>query len=100
MIDDFIDNARRFNVNRRGTATALGRFLMKMVPGLSTKQMNANIERVSDSGYTFTDKKRCWHYLFPPIEECRAAWEVRFGPEEWPAYSVTDEPELNEGTPF
>lgn len=100
VIDDFIDNARRFNVNRRGTATALGRFLMKMVPNLDTKQMNANIERVSNEGYTFTDKKRCWHYLFPSIEECRKAWELKFGEEDWPEYSITDEAELDTGVPF
>ncbi len=84
--DDFIDNARRFNVTRRGTATSLGRFLNKMVPNLPQKQMTVEIEHVSADGYAYMKKERKYHYIFPSVEVCREQWEEMFGKEKWPVY--------------
>ena len=86
LTNDYIENARRFNVNRRGTATSLGRFLNKIVPNLQQKQKMANIECLSRDGFTYSEKKRKWHYLFPTLEQCREYWEEQYGEESWPQY--------------
>lgn len=100
LVGDYIENARRFNVNRRGSATSLGRFLAKVVPGLYTKQFVADIDRVDHSGFSFKEKKRCYHYVLASLEECRAKWEECFGEEKWQKYYEDDEKDLLGSSPF
>lgn len=100
LVNDYIENAKRFNVNRRGTATSLGRFLNKMVPGLCTKQIIADVDRYTPDGYSITEKKRCYHYMIPTIEDCRKQWEKFFGDEKWPVYTGEGQKELSVEIPF
>lgn len=85
LVDDYVNNARRFNVNRRGTATSLGKFLNRVVPGLTTKQFVAEFEEPTGDGFTRLTKRRAYHYVIPSLEDCRAKWEELSGKENWDA---------------
>lgn len=96
---DYIENARKFNINRRGSATSLGKFLARMVPNLSQKQLMAEISGVTGDGFSFTKKERRYHYIIPTLSECRKKWESAFGPEKWPSYEEHEEI-TNKTVPF
>jgi len=84
LVDDFIDNAKRFNVTRRGTATSLGRFLGKLVPNIQQRQMMGKVNRVAPDGFSYVETKRMYHYILPSLEECRKHWDKSYGKETWP----------------
>jgi len=83
IIDDFIDNHRRFNVTRRGTATQLGRFLNRVCPTLTGVQKMAEIEVNHPDGWSSTKKERTYFWKFPSLTECRARWDEFYGGEKW-----------------
>jgi len=91
LVDDYVENARRFNISRRGTATSLGKFLKRVVPTITTKQLVAEFEVMSGDGFTRMEKRRAYHYLIPTLEQCRARWEELSGKENWDAPIETQE---------
>jgi hypothetical protein len=100
---DFIEYARDFNITRRGTQTSLGRFLSSMIPGLKTMQRDVEMEMRDTHGRTRTVRRRVWHFHFPPLDECRAAWEKLMGGWNWPDTSEQEPSEEQYGeipTPF
>ncbi len=92
LVDNFVDNARRFNVNRRGSATSLGRFLAKVVPGLSATQEMCEIERITGDGFTVRENRRCYHYVLKDLATCRKRWEELYGEENWQPEQLFEEP--------
>lgn len=62
LFSDFIDGADRVGVGRKAQETTFGRELKRLVPDL--------VRRKATTG---TD--RAWHYEFPPLRECREAWD-------------------------
>ena len=81
LFDDYIEHAKKQGVFRRPIETQLGRFLMKYVPGLAKPRRTrpGSNERISV-------------YIFPPLADCRAAFEKHLGqkftwsgPDEWTA---------------
>jgi Mesyanzhinovviridae DNA primase len=84
VISDFTEKAKQFNVSRRGSETQLGRFLHHLCPGLRTCQKMAKVkEHLGNGIFVDAPPRRYYHYVFPTLEECRAAWEERFGKEKW-----------------
>jgi hypothetical protein len=90
LVGDFIANAQRFNVSRRGSQTSLGRFLKKVCPRLRTTQRMAQVEIPIENGWSRKVDRRCYFYGLPDLEACRARWEELHGAEDWPEY----QPEL------
>lgn len=68
MTDDYIAKTNRYNVTRRGNATAMGRLLKKLCPGI----------RALPRG---KERQRC--YSMPSLERCRAHWDLKFGKTNW-----------------
>lgn len=103
LIDDYTNLAKQFNYQRRGNETQLGRFLSYMVPGLQTKQKNASLKvYMSDgSGIAFDEApRRYYHFIFPSLEACRAAWDSKFGKTMWPDPIEDDENMKGQNLPF
>jgi len=85
MMDDFVENAKRFNVTRRGSATALGQFLHRVLKGnLKSIQRMASIEKISVEGHPYPQRLRAYFYGFPTLKECRELWSEQFGRVLWP----------------
>lgn len=83
LVDDYIDYTRRFNVSRRGNQTALGRFLGRVCPKLTTVQQAATWEEPAGQGFTRTMKGRAYFWVLPTLAEARAAWVRQYGPCDW-----------------
>lgn len=85
LVDDYIAYTRRFNISKRGNQTALGRFLARVVPKLSTVQRDAEWEEMTNDGYIRKMRGRAYFWVFPSLEECRRIWESKYGATDWPA---------------
>jgi hypothetical protein len=83
LVDDFIHYTQRFNVTRRGSATALGKFLSRVCPGLNQTQRMAIWEEVVGDGYSRRVEKRTYFWELPTLEKARERWELLYGPEKW-----------------
>lgn len=94
LLDDYLDHTKRFQVNRRGTQTQLGKFLSNMCPGLCHTRRVASIEVPTGDGFMRKVKKKCKFLNVPSLEECRTRWEELHGQEDWD--DVDPQPELTE----
>jgi hypothetical protein len=93
VVSDFVENARKFNITRRGSATSLGRFLKKMCPTLDQVQKEAEIEVMSAQGFSYVEKRRVYHFVFPTLGACRERWVELFGKEDWQSSRVLEQTE-------
>lgn len=85
LIDDYLSYSQRVGIGRRATATALGRFLNAVCPGLRTAQRLVTKKIYDGNGFEKEVKKRPYFYLFPDLEFCRKHWDENFGgPYIWP----------------
>lgn len=100
IVDDYIEQARRWQPTRRGNETALGRFLIKMAPGLRALSKMANWREVGPEGYEINHHRPAPHFVFPSLADCQARWEFLYGPQEWPAASPTAEEPKPERSAF
>lgn len=72
------------------SATWLGRFLTKATAGKAAKILtNKPLEITTLDGKTKT-VRRPFYYVFPSLDECRAAWDSQFYREEWKDVEVED----------
>lgn len=77
---DFIRLTRRHSDTERSSATTLGMFLRKFMPGdYPRKAKTANTESVTFKNAEGLDQEipRPAYYELPTIEECRAVWDAR-----------------------
>lgn len=80
---DYIDYARDVGVNRRATATALGRFFRRVVPDGLLETFQKHVTYTDDKGREA--KRRARFYKFPDLATCRRHWDEHFGgPIDWP----------------
>jgi Family of unknown function (DUF5906) len=79
LYDDYVREAEKVGIHRRKTKEAFSRILKELAPGLQPTRPRSD-----------GDGKRLQAYCVPPLDECRAAFEARFGqPIDWP--SLADE---------
>ena len=70
--EDFVKHSSGIGYSRRSTQTELGAALKKLVPGLDKKRRG-------------NGQNRHWHYIFPDLAECRAAFDRLMGAKNpWP----------------
>jgi hypothetical protein len=101
LIHDFTEEMRQWNVQRRGNAVQLGRFLAHIVPGLETRQIVKALKtHVGDGIWVDEEPKRHYHYCLPTLEVCRKAWEDKYGPQQWPEPIVSSGDKKEQEIPF
>lgn len=87
LFDDYIAAADRIGVKRRSVETEMGMKLGRLMPQLSSR-------KAYDDGTT----ARVWHFMLPPLNEARAAFERAVGQEvEWPQADDAPPREMEEG---
>lgn len=83
---------------RRSNETALGKFLIRVCPGLRSTQRWASVRELNeDDQSTRKVKRRVYFYEFPNLERCRSRWEEIYGEETWPSGEIGLELEESEG---
>lgn len=84
LVDDYINYTRRLNVARRGNATAVGRFLRRVVgPSLTRTQRLANVRVDAGDGFTKEVSKRRHFWGITDLADARARWAELYGKQEW-----------------
>lgn len=79
---------------RRSAATALGKFLSKVCPrGFPRTDRRWVEEPYQDEfGQHLERRRRCWMYIFPPLDQLRTFFDVsQGGPYEWPVIDMDKE---------
>lgn len=100
VVDDYINMGKAWNIARRGSETQLGRFMAAMIPGLTTKQIMASMDvYVGNGQFVAEPPKRYYHYCFPSLENCRQAWEQKYGQQQW-GIAVDDNADPEQSIPF
>ena len=89
---------------RRASPTSLGRFLSRMLPGeypVSVQRMT-DVERQDGAGHVYTTRERVYWYEMPGLEDCRRAWDERFGGTfDWPKDAdVNEAPARSNDDPY
>ena len=70
--NSYIEHAGRTGIRRRASETQIGTFLHRHTPGLRRHRVSCSIRRPGSGVATPT---RDYAYEFPPLAECRAAFE-------------------------
>ena len=98
LITDYLEHTDRFRVYRRGTQTALGKFLRRVCPELEAYQKMATWDEMAGDGFTRKIHRRTYFYRLPTLKEARARWEKFYGAENWqePMYQPNLLPESQE----
>lgn len=97
LTEDYVEYARTFNImGKRGTPTALGRFLNdKACPWVQKRQGNGTVMLGDRTIH------RPYYYTFPPLEELRKWWDEKFGTtHKWPEVKGMPEDKEEEDLPF
>ena len=78
----YVEHASRAGIRRRANETQIGMFIHKHVPGLLKRQTICSSKK---PGSGVTTPRRGRAYDFPPLAECRAAFETLIEQRiEWP----------------
>lgn len=98
LIDNFTEEMKQWNTQRRGNPVQLGRFLTHIVPGIQSIQKQVSVKiHVGQGIFVDDDPKKRYHYVFPALDKCRAAWEDKYGKVNWDApvtEVASDRPEI------
>lgn len=83
IVDDYLLYAQKLGVNKRATATAIGRFLHTVTPTGWPKSRQMTKQYETKEGHRMLERQ--YAYEFPPLDECRKLWDEKFsGPYPWP----------------
>lgn len=85
VFNDYQRTSERQGVRRRAAQTEFGIHLRRLLPGLKDVQSFEDVEEFGEDGRVQTTHKRAWCYVFPSLEECRAAFDAALKqPFPWP----------------
>ncbi len=84
LVKDYIEEVKRFNISKRGNATAMGRFLKKVCPVIKTSSRKTEYEVQDEGGHlTRWVHRRARWYQLPTLVKARAIWEEQYGKTDW-----------------
>ncbi len=97
LVGDYIREVKRFNLSKRGNATAMGRFLKKVCPAIQTSSRKTEHEVQDPEGHwTRWKHHRTRWYKLPTLDKSRAMWEESYGKTDWD--SVLEDETTSQGT--
>jgi hypothetical protein len=90
MFDDYVHNAEKVGVRRKAEKISLGMKLRRLVPTIATRKQTMAVEL--GDGSTATRRVSC--FLFPPLKDCRAAFQAAVAqPVDWSLFGDAGEEE-------
>jgi len=101
LYEDYVNHSRDVGHGRRAAETILGMFLNKELGGdwPRSRRLMAARRSITEDGYQIETKTRLPHYIFPTLEQCRQAFDKKYGRQNWSATEDEDD-EPNAGIPF
>lgn len=92
LVDDFINDQKRWNTSHRGTETRLGMLLATFVPELSIKRILTSVrEHVGNGMFVDGPQRRLYHWCLPTLAECRRYWDLKHGKTDWLALETIEQ---------
>jgi hypothetical protein len=83
LLDDYLRYTQKIGIQRRASATALGRFLYQILPAGWPRSRQHT--RVYHNPEGVRMQERSYAYWFPSLKECRDFWDKHMsGPYVWP----------------
>lgn len=83
LVGDYIEHTKKWMVTRRGSETALGKFLLKHCPSMQVSQKMATFTEVDAQGYTTEVRKRAYFWSLPTLDQARQTWDELHGKFNW-----------------
>ena len=83
LVTDYTSEMKRFNISKRGNATAMGRFLNQVCPEIRVSSRKHEFEIQEDNGWTRHETRRTRWYILPPLDKSRESWEKNYGKTDW-----------------
>jgi hypothetical protein len=88
IFDDYVHIAEKIGVRRKAEKTSFGMKLRKLVPTLETRKRSLLV----DLGDGSSAMRRISCFIFPPLNECRAAIETALGQSvDWRLFGTVNE---------
>ncbi len=93
LVNDYVAEMKRFNISKRGNATALGRFLRKVCPGIIPSSRKTTFEIPDEDGHWSREvHRRARWYTIPVLSKARAQWEEQYGQTDWDSVIEEERP--------
>lgn len=89
LVDDYVKYTERWRHSRRGNATALGRFLVSVLPHIKSYKSKDAHAWPGENGNGPTDYVNMWN--IGSLSEARRGWERKFGRMCWPSDEIEEE---------
>ena len=97
LFTDWIEHAKRLNIQRRGTETAWNQFLKREIGGeFLVKQRWVQTKEYDERGVATVRKERKSVLLVPSLARCREIWDKNHGKRDWAIVEVDTTPNLPE----
>lgn len=77
LVDDYLDYCTKYSIRYKLSPTALGRFLIKVCPGITSVQRYLEVPCKDDDWGTTRARSYCWE--FPKYSICAESWELQYG---------------------
>lgn len=100
LFNDYVRTAERVGVKRKAAETEFGIRLRKLIPGLTRRRAQEEIEVTGPDGRTETVMRRVWCFNLPDLLECRDAFAGAVGQEINWSEGVEDDGESGTGSDF
>lgn len=81
IFDDYIEYAKKLNITRRLSQTALGKFLHRVTPTGYPRsyQKLTSVDMMTDGGNMSRRRMRVYYYELPSLDACREIWDQSYG---------------------
>jgi hypothetical protein len=99
LFEDWIQHAKRLNIQRRGTQTAWYHFLAREIGTLASKQRLVTVKDYDERGVATVRKERKYTLEMPSLARCREIWDSNHGGRNWAQVVVEPPPELPDTLP-
>lgn len=100
LIADFVEHNERWRVVKRGSQTALGKFMHKYCPNMQVLQKLTTFWEMSGDGFQREVRKRAYFWTLPTLQAARDRWDELHGKQDWPTYRQYEIGEVAEKPPF
>ena len=100
IVEDYVDNTKRFHSYGKASQTILGVFLKSHWPFIRNTRKTVDRERQTSDGFTTVKKERMPVRIVPSLEECRELWETMYGETDWDLEIEDTAPLVDDQSPF
>ncbi|OAI22894.1 hypothetical protein A1351_20210 [Methylosinus sp. R-45379] len=79
LFNDYLRSTERIGVRRKAAETEFGIRMKRLLPNMARVKSLEEVEAIGEDGRPLVQSKRVYCWVFPPLAECRAAFEAQIG---------------------